>query len=116
MVEAGRGICSGHSHLEGASGDVVVPPLDDDSVASLVLDAVGDVVQFVAHVFDIDFLTGGPWTMDSHHQHVGTWKRGKGQPGLVYVYALHTVYVLTVFPGVLLTCFAAIHIEVILLP
>lgn len=63
----------GHSHFVGAPGDIVVTPFDNDGVAALVLDSVGDVVELVAHMLDIHLLAGGMRSMHSHHQHVGTW-------------------------------------------
>lgn len=66
MCVRGR-VCSGHRHFVGAPGDVVVPPFDDDGVVALVIDGIGDVVQLVAHVFDIHLLTGGPGAVHSHH-------------------------------------------------
>lgn len=69
-------VISGHSYFEGATWDTVIPPLDDDGVVVLVFDSVGDVVQAVAHVFNVHLFTGRPGTVHSHQQHVSTWKRG----------------------------------------
>lgn len=63
----------GCSHFVRAPGGVVIAPFDDDRVAALVLDGVGDVIELVAHVLDIHLLTGSMGSMDAHHQHVGTW-------------------------------------------
>lgn len=63
----------GCNHFERAPRDVVVAPLDDDHVAALVLDAVGDVVKLVAHVLDVHLFAGSLGSMHAHHQHVGTW-------------------------------------------
>lgn len=63
----------GHNHFVRAPGDVVVAPFDDDGVAALVLDGVGDVIKLVAHVLDIHLLAGSMRSMHAHHQHVGTW-------------------------------------------
>lgn len=63
----------GYNHFVRAPGDVVVAPLDDDGVAALVLDGVGDIVELVAHVLNIHLLTGSVGSMDPHHQHIGTW-------------------------------------------
>lgn len=65
----------GCSHFVGAPGNVVVAPFDDDGVAALVLDGVGDVVELVAHVLDVHLLAGGVGSVHPHHQHVGTWNR-----------------------------------------
>lgn len=63
----------GRDHLEGAPRDVIVAPFDDDSIAALVLDGVGDVVELVAHVLDVHLFAGSVWSVHAHHQHVGTW-------------------------------------------
>lgn len=60
----------GYSHFIGAPRDVVVTPFDDDSVAALVLDSVGDVIELVAHVFDIDLLTRSMGSVHAYHEHV----------------------------------------------
>lgn len=57
--------------MEGAAGNVLVPPLDDEDVAALLLDGVGDVVHPVAHVLDVHLLAGRFWSVDADHQHVG---------------------------------------------
>lgn len=59
-------------HFVRAPGDVVVAPFDDDGVAALVLDGVGDVVELVAHVLDIYVLTGSMGSVHTHHQHIGS--------------------------------------------
>lgn len=64
---------SGCNHFVRAPGDVVVSPFDDDRVAALVLDGVGDVIKLVSRVLDIHFLAGSMGSMHTHHQHVGTW-------------------------------------------
>lgn len=61
----------GYSHFVWAPRDVVVTPFDDDSVAALVLDGVGDVIELVAHVFDIHLLAGSVGSVHAHHEHVG---------------------------------------------
>lgn len=63
----------GCNHFVRAPGDVVITPFDDDRVAALVLDNVGDVIELVAHVLDIHLLTGSMGSMHTHHQHVCTW-------------------------------------------
>lgn len=63
----------GYNHFVRAPGDVVVAPFDDDGVAALVFDGVGDVVELVSHVFHIHLLAGSMGSMHAHHQHVGTW-------------------------------------------
>lgn len=65
----------GYNHFVRAPGDVIVAPFDDDGVAALVLDRVGDVIELVAHVLDIHLLTGSMGSMHAHHQHVGTWMK-----------------------------------------
>lgn len=62
----------GRNHFVGATRDIVITPFDDDSVAALLLDSVGDVIQLVTHVLDKHLLTGGVRPMHTHHQHVGT--------------------------------------------
>ena len=80
----------GYSHFVGAPGDVVVTPFDDDSVAALVLDGVGDVIELVAHVLDVHLLAGSMGSMHAHHQHVGTWTE-QGERDLVFaVYKICT--------------------------
>lgn len=59
------------SDVEGAAGDVLIPPLDDEDVAALFFDSVRDVVHPVAHVFDVHLLAGRLRPMNAHHQHVG---------------------------------------------
>lgn len=59
------------SDVEGTAGDVLIPPFDDEDVAALLFDGVGDVVHSVAHVFDVHLLAGRLWPVDAHHQHVG---------------------------------------------
>lgn len=66
---------SRHSYIEGAAGDTIVAPLDDNDVVSLVFDSVGDVVEAVAHVFDIHLFTWGRGAVHSHQQHVRAWRR-----------------------------------------
>lgn len=61
------------NHFVRAPGDVVVAPFDDDGVAALVFDGVGDVVELLAHVLDIHLLAGSMGSVHAHHQHVGTW-------------------------------------------
>lgn len=63
----------GYNHFVGAPGDNVITPFDNDGVAALVLDGVGDVIELVAHVLDIHLLTGSMGSMHAHHEHVGTW-------------------------------------------
>ncbi|PWA24708.1 hypothetical protein CCH79_00010201 [Gambusia affinis] len=53
----------------GAPRDVIVAPFDDDGVTALVLDGVGDIVQLVAHVFDINLLAWRLGSVHAHHQH-----------------------------------------------
>ena len=65
----------GYSHFVGAPRDIVITPFNDDGVAALVLDGVGDVIELVTHVLDVHLLTGSMWSMHAHHQHVGTWMR-----------------------------------------
>lgn len=67
---------SGDGDVEGTARDVLVTPLDDEDVAALLFDGVGDVVHPVAHVFDVDLLAGGLGPMDAHHEHVGTCRGG----------------------------------------
>lgn len=57
--------------MERTAGNVLISPLDDEDVAALLLDRVGDVVHPVAQVFDIHLLTGSFWSMNTNHQHVG---------------------------------------------
>lgn len=57
----------------GAPRDVVVTPFDDDGVTALVLDCVGDVILFVAHVLDIHLFTRSMGSVHTNHQHVGAW-------------------------------------------
>lgn len=57
--------------MERTAGNILISPLDDEDVAALLLHRVGDVVHPVAHVFDIDLLTGCFWSMNTDHQHVG---------------------------------------------
>lgn len=57
--------------MEGAAGDMVVSPFDDQDVASLLLDGVRHVVHPVSHVFDVHLLAGRLGPMDADHQHVG---------------------------------------------
>lgn len=57
--------------VERTAGNILVSPLDNEDVAALLLDRVGDVVHPVAHVFDIHLLTGCFWSVNTHHQHVG---------------------------------------------
>lgn len=57
--------------VERTSWYVLVPPLHDEDVAALFLHRVRYVVHPVAHVFDVDFLTGRLWPVDTDHQHVG---------------------------------------------
>lgn len=66
----------GH-HFVGTPGNIVIAPFDDDLVATLVLDGVGDIIKLVAHMLDIHFLTGGMGSMDAYHQHVGTCSEQK---------------------------------------
>lgn len=74
---SGRGqFSSGRHHFVRAARDVVVAPLDDDGVAALVLDGVGDVVELVARVLDVHLLAGGVGSVHAHHQHVGSCTRG----------------------------------------
>lgn len=61
----------GYSHFVGAPRNVVITPFDNDSVAALVLDSVGDVIELVAHVFDIHLLTRSMGSVHAHHEHVG---------------------------------------------
>lgn len=63
----------GCSHFVRAPRDVVVAPFDDDRVAALVLDGVGDVIKLVSRVLDIHLLAGSMGSVHAHHQHVGTW-------------------------------------------
>lgn len=65
----------GYNHFVGASGDIVISPFNNDSVAALVLDGVGDVIELVTHVLHIHLLAGSLWSVHAHHQHVGTWTR-----------------------------------------
>lgn len=69
---------SGRHHFVRAAGDVVVAPLDDDGVAALVLDGVGDVVELVAHVLDVHLLAGGVGSVHAHHQHVDSCRGESG--------------------------------------
>lgn len=57
--------------VEGTAGDVLVAPFDDEDVAALLFDGVGDVVHPVAHVFDVHLLAGRLRPVNAHHQHVG---------------------------------------------
>lgn len=59
-------------HFVRTPGNIVITPLDDDLVATLVLDGVGDIIQLVAHMLDIHLLAGGVGSMNAYHQHVGT--------------------------------------------
>ena len=83
------------NHFERASGDVVVAPFDNDGVAALVFDGVGDVVELLAHVLDIHLLAGSMGSVHAHHQHVGTWTEqeeminDRGQ-SFVHVAGLHS--------------------------
>lgn len=74
-----RGFCAvfllWYNHFVRASRDIIVAPFDDDSVTTLVLDGVGDVIELVTHVLDVDFLAGSVGSMHAHHQHVGTWMK-----------------------------------------
>lgn len=73
-VSEGCSLFLGYNHFVRAPGDVVVAPLDDDGVAALVLDGVGDVIELVAHVLDIHLLARSLGSVHADHQHVGTWK------------------------------------------
>lgn len=64
-------------HFVGTPGNTVITPFDDDLVATLVLDGVGDIIKLVAHMLDIHLLTGGMGSMNTHHQHVGTCSEQK---------------------------------------
>lgn len=57
--------------VERTAGDVLVPPFDDEDVAALFFDGVGDIVHPVAHVFDVHLLAGRLWPVNANHQHVG---------------------------------------------
>lgn len=72
----GRQFSSGRYHFVRASRDVVVTPLDDDGVAALVLDGIGDIVKLVARVLDVHLLAGGVGSVHAHHQHVGSCPGG----------------------------------------
>lgn len=67
---------SGRHHFVRAARDVVVAPLDDDGVAALVLDGVGDVVKLVARVLDVHLLARSVGSVHAHHQHVGSCTGG----------------------------------------
>lgn len=62
---------SGDGDVEGAAGDALVPPLDDQDVAALLFHRVRHVVHPVAQVFDVDLLAGRLRPVDPDHQHVG---------------------------------------------
>lgn len=68
--------------VEGTAGDVLVPPFDDEDVASLFFDSVRDIVHPVAHVFDVHLLAGRLRPVNTHHQHVGACRvKNKDQSG-----------------------------------
>lgn len=60
------------SDVEGASGDILIAPLDNEDVAALFFDRVGNVVHPVAQVLDINLFTRRLWPVHTNHQHVGT--------------------------------------------
>lgn len=62
----------GRDHFVWTPGNIVITPFDDDLVAALVLDGVGDIIKLVAHMLDIDLLAGGMGSVHAYHQHVGT--------------------------------------------
>lgn len=64
-------------HFVRTPGNIVITPFDDDLVATLILDGIGDVIKLVAQMLDIHLLTGGMGSMDAHHQHVGTCSEQK---------------------------------------
>lgn len=66
--------------VERTAGDVFITPLDDEDVAALFFDCVRDVVHPVAHVLDVNLLTGRLRPVDTHHQHVGACKEKRFLP------------------------------------
>lgn len=116
------------SHFERASGDAVIAPFDNDGITALVLDSVGDIIELVAHMFDIHLLTGSLGSMYTYHQHVGTWM--EGQEGYLVIEVNHiaktdslSMYThpsdssdILNFHLHHLTCFVAVHSKVIFLP
>lgn len=62
----------GDGDMEGAAGDIFIPPFDDEDVVALFFDGVGDVVHPVAQMFNIDLFTRGLGSMYPHHQHVSS--------------------------------------------
>lgn len=74
-------LISGYNHFVGAPRDTVVTPFNNDGVAALVLDGVGDIIELVPHVLDIHFLAGALRSVHTHHQHVGAWaEQGEREP------------------------------------
>lgn len=58
--------------VEGAAGDVLVAPLDNQDVAASVLHTVTDGVFVATLVADVHFLTRVCGAHHAHHQHVHT--------------------------------------------
>lgn len=61
----GSGLWDGD--VEGTAGDVLVPPLHNENIAALLFDGVRDIVHPVAHVLDVDLLTGRFGSVNTHH-------------------------------------------------
>lgn len=66
----------GDGDMEGAAGDIFIPPFDDEDVVALFFDGVGDVVHPVAQVFNVYLFTRGLGSVYPYHQHVSSY-RGK---------------------------------------
>lgn len=96
--------------VEGTARDVLVPPFDDEDVAALLLDRVRDVVHPVAHVFHVHLLAWRLGPVDPHHQHVGAC-RVMNTPVSVFILRMEKDSVVSV----VLTCFAAVNCEGVLL-
>lgn len=75
-----------YSHFVRASWHVIVAPFHDDGVTALVLHGIGDVIELVAHVLDVDLLTGSMGSVHAHHQHVGTWMERQEGDLMIVVY------------------------------
>lgn len=63
---------SWHGDVEGAAGDVLLAPLDDEDVSALLLHCVAHCVHAAAQVLDVHLLTGCLGPVYAHHQHVGS--------------------------------------------
>jgi len=61
--------------MERTSRYVLVTPLDDEDVVSAFLNQIANAVLIVAHVADMNLLTGQLRSHHTNHQHVDAYSQ-----------------------------------------